>query len=158
VAQLTNRQRATIGGAVAVFLGALIAAAALAQSTRNQSDPNPTNGQLFAAAASPSPTVTVSPSPVASPRATVTTTVTRTAMVTSTRTAMVTSTATATVTSRATVTTYRGTTPSRVNAGTGGQAFLGGLSPGASILGMTGVSVLAVGSALMTRRRTGARL
>jgi hypothetical protein len=62
------------------------------------------------------------------------------------------------VTSRATVTTYRGTTPSRVNAGTGGQAFLGGLSPGASILGMTGVSVLAVGSALMTRRRTGARL
>src|SRR3954451_23414241 len=66
VAQLSNRQRATIGGAVAVFLGALIAAAALAQSTRNQSDQTPANGALFAAE-SPSPSVSVSPSVSLSP-------------------------------------------------------------------------------------------
>jgi hypothetical protein len=143
VAQLTNRQRATIGGAVVVFLGALIAAAALAQSTRNQSDPTPTNGQLFAAT-SPSPTV--SPSPVAAPRVTVTATVS------------VTTTAHVTATGRAQTSHHSGSTPSRVNAGTGGQASVGGLSAGASALGMAGVSVLAVGSAVMSRRRTGARL
>jgi hypothetical protein len=48
--------------------------------------------------------------------------------------------------------------PSSVNAGTGGQAWIGGLSPGAAVLGMAGVSVLAVGGALMAGRRTGARL
>jgi hypothetical protein len=143
VAQLNNRQRATIGGAVVVFLGALIAAAALAQSTRNQSDPTPTNGALFAAT-SPSPTVTstVIVSPVPSP------------VVTVTKTVSVTKVAQVTVTSRAVVTH----TPGSVNAGTGGQAWVGGLSPGAAVLGMSGVSVLAVGSALMARNRTGARL
>jgi hypothetical protein len=148
VAQLTNRQRATIGGAVAVFLGALIAAAALAQSTRNQSDPTPTNGALFAAT-SPSPTVTVSStlivSPVPSPAVTVT------------KTISVTKIAQVTVTSRAAA-SNSGSTPHSVNAGTGGQAWLGGLSPGAAVLGMSGVAVLAVGSALIGRPRRGARL
>jgi hypothetical protein len=143
VAQLTNRQRLTIGGAVVVFLGALITAAALAQSTRNQSDPTPTNGTLFAAT-SPSPTVTavvVSPSPHASPPVTVTRTVTLTTRVTTTHTAAA-----------------ENPAPSSVNAGTGGEAWVGGLSPGAVVLGIAGVSVLAVGSALMAGRRTGARL
>jgi hypothetical protein len=141
VAQLTNRQRLTIGGAVVVFLGALIAAAALAQSTRNQSDPTPTNGTLFAAT-SPSPTtVVVSPVPKASPPVTVTSTVTLTTRVTTTR-----------------AETSVVSVPSSVNAGTGGQAWIGGLSPGAAVLGIAGVSVLAVGGALMAGRRTGARL
>jgi hypothetical protein len=139
VAELSNRQRATIGGAVVVFLGALIAAAALAQSTRNQSDPNPKNGALFAAT-SPSPSVSISPSPSVSPPATVTKTVS------------------VTQTSEVTVTNHSGSTPSHVNAGTGGQASVGGLSPGAATLGLAGVSALAVGSALVTRRRNGARL
>jgi hypothetical protein len=143
VAQLTNRQRLTIGGAVVVFLGALITAAALAQSTRNQSDPTPTNGTLFAAA-SPSPTtVVISPAPKASPPVTVTSTVTLTTRVTTTR---------AVASNPVTI------APSSVNAGSGGQAWVGGLSPGAAVLGITGVSVLAVSGALMAGRRTGARL
>src|SRR4051794_40886236 len=151
VAELSNRQRATIGGAVAVFLGALIAAAALAQSTRNQSDQTPANGALFAAespspSVSLSPSVSVSPSPTASPVPSVSPAVTVTKTVSVTATTLVT-------------TTARGaSTPHTVNAGTGGQASIGGLSPGAATLGMAGVSVLAVGSALMTRRRKGARL
>ena len=143
MAELNNRQRATIGGAVVVFLGALIAAAALAQSTRNQSDPNPRNGALFAAE-SPSPSVSVSPSPSPSPSVSPAVTVTKTVSVTAT--------------SEVTVTHHTGSTPSHVNAGTGGQASVGGLSPGVAAMGLAGVSALAVGSALMTHRGKGARL
>ena len=147
MAELTTRRRAIIGVAVVAFLGALIAAAALAQSTRNQSDPTPTNGALFAAT-TPTPLVSVSPSPSVSPApvipvVTVTVTATRTTQVT--------------VTSRAQASNHSGT-PSRVNAGTGGQASVGGLSPGAAALGMAGVCGLTVGTALMAGRRTGARL
>jgi hypothetical protein len=139
VAESNTRRRATIGGAVVVFLGALIAAAALAQSTRNQSDPDPANGALFAAT-SPSPSVSVSPSPSASPAVTVTKTIS------------------VTETSEVTVTNHSGSSPHTVNAGSGGQAAVGGLSLGAATLGLAGVSALAVGSALMTRPRKGARL
>src|SRR4051795_1818029 len=176
MAELNNRQRATIGGAVVVFLGALIAAAALAQSTRNQSDQTPANGALFAAE-SPSPSVSVSPSVSLSPSVSVSPSPTASPVPSVSPAVTVTKTVSVTATTLVTTTTRGAGAPHTVNAGTGGQASIGGLSPGAATpgmargsvlaggrgpgpapLGMAGVSVLAVGSALMPRRRKGARL
>ena len=149
MAQLTRRQRTAIGAGAVILAGAFITAAALARSTSDAAPPA-RNGTLFADP-TPSPSVSTKVS-VVSP----TVTVARTVTVTATVRVMSTATRTVTTTSIRSVRTVGA--PITVNAGTGGQASVGGLSPGAAALGMAGVSMLAAGGVIVSRRKPGARL